>query len=257
MPTKQEMAPGKEELVVGTTLLAGRILMECGSETSRVESTMEHIIRHSMGEKGNQRQHIFVMLNGIFVTLPPLHASFLQVTKRNYNLNKVSQVNQISRDLAAGDIDLQETNKRLLAVDAQKPPFFTPLQLLCTALLSGSAALLFGASPAAFPVAAAAGLVSFFFYSLISRFLDMPFIAEFAATFSGSLAGYFLSRAVGAPIDFVMIGAVIPLVPGIAVTNAIRDIMDRHYLTGMMRFLECLFIAASLGAGVALVYFLF
>ncbi|WP_082061662.1 threonine/serine exporter family protein [Paenibacillus sp. E194] len=54
-----------------------------------------------------------------------------------------------------------------------------------------------------------------------------------------------------------MMGAVAPLVPGIAITNAIRDMMARHYISGMIVAIEALFTANALGAGIASASYLF
>ena len=39
------------------------------------------------------------------------------------------------------------------------------------------------------------------------------------------------------------------LVPGIAITNSVRDIFVGDTITGTMRFIECLLSAAALAAG--------
>ena len=53
-------------------------------------------------------------------------------------------------------------------------------------------------------------------------------IAQFWARYSG-----FPSTA-----DLVIAGAVMPFVPGIALTNAVRDIMTNHINSGMSKMFE-------------------
>lgn len=52
----------------------------------------------------------------------------------------------------------------------------------------------------------------------------------------------------------VIIGAVMPLVPGVAITNAFRDLLAGHLLTSVAHGLEALFCAAAIGTGIALAF---
>ena len=57
-------------------------------------------------------------------------------------------------------------------------------------------------------------------------------------------------------MDTVMIGSFMPLVPGMAITNAVRDTLRGDYLSGgarvMEAFLKALGIAIGIGIGLAL-----
>ena len=54
-------------------------------------------------------------------------------------------------------------------------------------------------------------------------------------------------------IDKVIIGGIIPLVPGIALTNGVRDIAGCDYLSGTIRGIEALLIGAAIALGVGFV----
>lgn len=58
-------------------------------------------------------------------------------------------------------------------------------------------------------------------------------------------------------IDNIIIGAVMPLVPGVAITNSFRDILAGHLLSGTARATEAIFVAGSIGIGIAIVFKLF
>ncbi|WP_250864550.1 threonine/serine exporter family protein [Enterococcus faecalis] len=58
-------------------------------------------------------------------------------------------------------------------------------------------------------------------------------------------------------IDNIIIGAVMPLVPGVAITNSFRDILAGHLISGTARGTEAIFIAGSVGLGIALIFKLF
>ncbi|MEG2843105.1 MAG: threonine/serine exporter family protein, partial [Ruthenibacterium sp.] len=55
-------------------------------------------------------------------------------------------------------------------------------------------------------------------------------------------------------LDKIIIGGIIPLVPGMALTTSIRDFANSDYLSGAIRMIDALLVAGSIaiGVGVAL-----
>ena len=53
-------------------------------------------------------------------------------------------------------------------------------------------------------------------------------------------------------MDTVIISAIMPLVTGVAITNAIRDTLQGDYLSGGARVLEAFLKAASIALGVGI-----
>ena len=56
-----------------------------------------------------------------------------------------------------------------------------------------------------------------------------------------------------AHLDKVIIGSIIPLVPGVNFTNAIRDIADQDYIAGSVRMLDALLVTFCIALGVGLI----
>ncbi|WP_088825267.1 threonine/serine exporter family protein [Listeria goaensis] len=247
------MENGENQFIIQTALLIGKILLENGAETSRVEDTMERIIRKSMGEVAAKSYYTYVTLSGVFVKTNLLESSFLRIDTRGYNLEKVVSVNQISRDYANNQISLSEMYEQLRQLDLDYSNDAMWKQLLFTGLLSGSIVLIFGGNWTDLPSSIISGMLAYFIFQKLTNLADYPFIFEFVSTFIGGLVGYMIHHVIGTNINLTMIGTVVPLVPGIGITNAIRDLMARHYISGIIRLFESLFVAAALGCGVALV----
>ena len=51
-------------------------------------------------------------------------------------------------------------------------------------------------------------------------------------------------------LEAVIIGAIMPLVPGVAITNAVRDTLQGDYVSGCARILEAFLKAAAIAIGV-------
>ena len=57
-------------------------------------------------------------------------------------------------------------------------------------------------------------------------------------------------------MNFMIIGSIIPLVPGVSFTNAIREIAEENYISGSVRLLDAILvflcIAIGVGAGISI-----
>ena len=57
----------------------------------------------------------------------------------------------------------------------------------------------------------------------------------------------------GERLNPMIIGAIIPLVPGVSFTNGIRDIADGDYISGSVRLLDAILVIVSVAIGVGIV----
>ena len=251
------MAVDKNKIIIDASLLAGRIMLENGAETSRVEDTMERMISTSLGIKHGTMAFTYVTVNGIFVNIGLDNTNFVRIDNRDHNLEKVTKVNQISRMYSEGLLTIEEVLSKLKAVDQDPLDFPLWIRLICTAVLSGSVMLIMNGTFVDLPASMIGGLLCYITYLIGFKFMKTPFIVEYTAAFLGGIIAYYISGIMGSHLNSVMIGTVAPLVPGIAMTNAIRDMMAKHYLSGTIRLVEAVFIAGAIGTGIATVYYLF
>ena len=63
----------------------------------------------------------------------------------------------------------------------------------------------------------------------------------------------FLLRG-GGQLDYMIIGSIMPLIPGVPFTNAIRDIADGDYISGSVRMLDALLVFFCIAIGVGMAY---
>ena len=68
------------------------------------------------------------------------------------------------------------------------------------------------------------------------------------------LAILFYHLHLGDHLDQVVIGSIIPLVPGLSFTNSIRDIADGDYISGSVRMLDALLVSICIAVGVGAVF---
>ena len=52
-------------------------------------------------------------------------------------------------------------------------------------------------------------------------------------------------------------GCIMPLVPGVALTSAMRDLFEGQLITGLIRMVEAILISFVIGIGIALIMIMF
>jgi len=118
--------------VIDVIMLAGTILLKSGSEIHRVEDTMIRIA-HSQGIVDC---NVLAMPAAIFFSIENTNISRMKrVTSSSYNIEKVCDVNQVSRELVGGQIDLSTAFKKLKEIGNQALPY-TKFQVTVAATLS-------------------------------------------------------------------------------------------------------------------------
>ncbi|WP_336824349.1 threonine/serine exporter family protein [Sporosarcina sp. USHLN248] len=240
-----------KELAIDCCLLAGRLMMEAGAETYRVEDTMERMARtqelHSIES--------FVTPTGIILSPgSPHHTKLSRIKNRSTDLEKIALVNDISRKLSTGDYSLEEAYDRLRKIEKANVSFPVWLQILAAGIASGSFLILFEGIWTDFPAAVLSGAIGYTFVMLIQELTKVKFFAEFIASLFVALIGYLAVQfQLGSELDKIIIGGVMPLVPGLLITNAVRDLMAGHFMSGLSKGAEAFLTAFAIGAGVALV----
>jgi len=103
-----------------------------------------------------------------------------------------------------------------------------------------------------------AGGVGFTVFIITHKMAKIKFFAEIlSSTLIGLLAYFLVNVGLGSSLDKIIIGSVMPLVPGVLITNAVRDLMAGDLVSGLARGAEGLFTSLGLGVGIAVVIALF
>lgn len=241
--------------VLETAMEAGHILLENGAEIFRVEETMERIAAHF----GVQRKEFFVLSNGIFTTGDSLpgqpggqYARVQHIPVRGAQLDRVVAVNQLSREVEEGRLTLPEVRERLRAIREMpgEPP---AMQVLASGVGSACFCGLFGGGAMDCAAAFVAGLLLYVFVLLVSARQMSKMVRNILGGALVTLVCIVCYRlGFGEDMNHMIIGSIIPLVPGVPFTNGIRDIADGDYISGAVRLLDAMlvFLCVAIGVGV-------
>ena len=246
--------PLRIDLVIDACLLAGRIMIESGSEMYRVEDTITHIAHNA----GVENSVVYTTPTGLFFGIKGETVSELrQVNQRTINLEKVQRVNTLSRQFAEKKIDLEQLHDALEKTDRDTPFFPFWLQVVSAMVVSATLMILFSGvydwnDLVITGIIGGAGYIANYY---VNKWTRVKFLSEFVASLTVGLLAYAATRInLGQSMNNILIGAIMPLVPGVPLTNSIRDMFAGHLLTGTVRAIEAVLTACAIGTGIGLVF---
>ena len=256
------MTEREQRLLVSRTLDVGERMLLCGGEVSRVEDTVSRILK----SYGAQRVEVFTILSFISLTAVFSQDRIFSENRRvsivaySNDFTRLEQLNALSREVCAARPDLTVLSEKLTAIDL--PPRkkqFRELYALLGYILSGSGfALFFGGT---WRDSLGAGLccfvVWFLNWFLKRAALQRLFHAFFVSFFAGSLCYLMILLGLGEHPGQVMMAVIMVLIPGIAITNAMREVLISDTISGILRLVESLLIASAVAFGFALAMFVF
>jgi len=203
----------------------GEAMLTVGADVNRVEDTL---IRMGMAY-GAARMNVFVITSSMVVTM---------------TLPDGRDVTQTRRVPSPGGTDMTE-------IKALTQGGVRPLWAYCGSMLAaGSCTLFFGGTPADGLSAALFGLAICYlqrhFSPACPNRMVFNLLSSMAVGVSIILWVHFLP---GLQLDKISIGDIMLLIPGMAMTNAVRDTMIGSPIAGAMRLIETLLWAAALALG--------
>ncbi len=238
--------------VLDAAMEAGHILLENGAEIFRVEETIDRICRHF----GVESENAFVLSNGIFLTAgsekEKRFARVEHIPVRGAQLHRVAAVNQLSREIEEGKYDLPEIRRQLSRIRTA-PGKSKKLRVLMSGLGSGCFCMMFGGNLADCLAAFGIGIVLYLYLLSVGGHCS-KIVENIGGGIVITVLGLLLVRLpFGMNMSHIISGSIMPLVPGLAFTNGIRDIADGDYISGTVRMIDALLVFLSIAAGVGFV----
>lgn len=242
------MAETKEILTLAVEI--ADTLLRNGSEIYRVEDTVMHIL----SSYDIEDYDVYVLSNGIFASANENKEDACSMIRHvplgKTHLGRITALNQLSREICSGDCSVEEAWIRL--EECKKIPEVKGLsQIFFCGLGSAGFAYLFGGH-------AIDALFAFFIGQLLQVYLNVSkkhHTSSFIQNIFGSGIVTICSLLVfstGLPImhDKIVIGCIMALVPGIALTTSIRDFFNGDYLSGTIHLIDALLTSFSIAVGV-------
>ncbi len=234
-------------------LMIGSRLLTCGAEIYRVEESVARVCL----AYGAKSADVYAVPTAIIATVQmeendEIVTQTCRITQRGTDLNKVDALNQLCRSVCICPISYAQICKEIGEIDTGAVYSNRTLYFAC----GGGAmffTLLFGGSLPAGLLAFGIGFLLQIFVLYSGRMGMHPLITNlFGGAWISLCALLGAAAGISANYDVVIIGSIMPLVPGLLMTNSIRDMIAGDFMAGISRFSEALLIAAGIAAGAAI-----
>lgn len=243
----------KDTLAVNTGLIAGRILIEGGSEMERINKTIKEIVNKA-SDKDSQ---VFTSLTAIMVGVQDSSTMmFEQVEGRGINLEKIYQVDILVKQYINDELSLEELYAKLKYLEKNIIDFSFLTKVAAAAVESAFLMVIFTQSLAYNDMlwTGVVGAIGYALATYLLKYTKIPFIREFLGSLAlGAAALFGVRMGFADNINYVIIGAVMPIVPGVAITNSIRDLIEGNLVSGIERGFEATLTIFAIVSALALV----
>ena len=233
--------------------LAGRLIMENGGETYRVEETITRM-GHAFGFTEVES---FAVPSGIFISYRKndgsIETAVKRVRRKGTDLTRVDAVNAVSRRMEAESLSCEEVMELLREIET-RPPKITLLGLTAAVAMSSSGwAAMFGGGPVDCATAFAVAMLGQGLAFALDKAGMRSFVSTLIGSFLASILPMLFHLATGLLIvDATVAACLMPMLPGLAMTNAVQDTLRGDMVSGISSATSAL-LTASMIAGGALV----
>lgn len=241
-----------ELLSVATAV--GESLLENGAEIYRVEESVSRIV----GAYGVQEVDVFAIPNCLITTVVRQDGKSLtkikRILSRGTNLDRVNRLNDLCRRVCRDRPELSQVRRELEEI-LRRPVYGLAVKTLAYGITAFAFTLFFGGNfwdaLCALLFGAAIKQVAFQMEKLHSNAF---FVNTVCSALTAALAMLAVRLGLAANMDKMVIGTLMNLVPGVAITNSMRDIIAGDLVAGLTKMTEALLVATAMavGAGLAL-----
>ncbi len=230
----------------------GRLLMVSGAEIYRVEES----VGRALSAYGLEAQ-VLAIPNCLIVSIDPPGGQpvtqMYRIAAHGTDIELLERCNELCRRLCREVPPVEEAQRLVEALEPSCRRFSPPVTLFAYAGTAAFFALFFGGNAREWLCAGldglAVGAVLLFGGRLIG---SNTFFRMVLCSAAASLIGLLSAAWAGAGAEIVTIAALMLLVPGVAITNAMREIMAADIISGLNRTAEALLVGSAIALGTAI-----
>lgn len=228
-------------------------MLVSGAEVHRAEESVMRMCK----ALNFARTDVFIITSSIVVTVycedGTPYSQSRRIVASGTDYEKLHRLNDLSRKICAVKMTAEEIEKEFSkAANAKVYPFWA--ECVCYSVIAAAFTLFFGGTMAQMLVSLVVGLVVRFGILLIDKTMPNRIFSKFfSAAIATALAYAALKLGFIHDVDKVIIGNIMTLIPGIGLTNALRDLFTGDSIAGLLRSIEAVLIALAIAAGYYLV----
>ena len=238
-------------------LKIGGLMLSYGAEIFRAEESIVRICK----AYGVKEIDVFAIPSNIIVTFysendEPCTLS-KKIKQRKDDFDKIDKLNSLSRYICENTPDVDTINKSINNILSRKH-YNKGIITFCYAIIPAIFCLFFGGNLKDAFFSMFIGIVIMKTLNFLQKYrANLIFTNIICSALASIISILFVMIGFGDNYDKMIIGSIMLLVPGIILTNAMRDIMLGDIMTGILGLIETFLVASGLAIGVVLILTLF
>lgn len=244
-----ELKLNREE-TLHLALAMGKALLKNGAETSRVEDTIARFCH----THGYHDINVFVTPTVIILGDETSDGSTIicRIRSRSTNLSVISEVNDFSYNVSNWPMNYKQTLDYLDSLLHKAQPYGKWRVCLASALSSAAFSAMLGGNTHDFIAAFITGGLSMVLLKQLGGYRPSAFWENaLSGAAIGALAIICCEIDADCTRTNIIVGALMPFLPGVAFTNGLRDYMAGDLMSGNSRIAEAMLFATSIAIGLA------
>jgi uncharacterized membrane protein YjjP (DUF1212 family) len=246
--------------LVSASLDLAEAMIKNGAEVSRIEDSLKRIFE----SYGAVQTDVLTITPSIVATVVFAQCAPITQTKRitetGNDFDVLAKLNQLCRDICAQkpspEIIMQKTNE--IKEEAEKEPKIKKAarKIIAYILAAGGFTVFFGGRLKEFFASAVVAVLVACIELIFKKKGKNAAVYTYFLTLAAACFALVLCKFMGISSDTVIIGFIMIEIPGVMFTNSIRDIFLGDTISGALKALESLLLAASIAFGVATAFFI-
>lgn len=233
-------------------LTVARALHTAGTTAQRLEDSLD-VLARGLGLTHAQFFSTPTSIMCAFGELERQETHLLRLAPAGPNIGRLSKLDRVVAEVLDGKISTSEALVRVEAIEREPSPYGALVTILAFGLGSAGIARFLGGGTAEIAVGGMLGIVTGSLSAAAQRGYRIERVFEPIAAFAAA----FLARGIAAlfgpyaPSTAILAG-IITLLPGLVLTNAVRELAERHLASGTARLAGATMVLLGLIFGVAL-----
>ena len=242
-----------KEKILDVAADLGYRLSACGAETFRVEESVERVL-----QAYQIPAEVFAIPSCLFVSTRDegkTISRMRRILEQNNDLDGVEHYSELSRQICTEMPAADQAEQWLRNADRNRTHYSTFIRYFGHFLAAFGFCLLFGGRSTDAVISGFCGIIGGLVDSYLHRHKANLFFRTILASLLFSLPAYLL-QGIGVVADSgtVVIGALMPLIPGLLFTNAMRDIIYGDMLSAVVRVMQVILVALAIAIGTAIAW---
>lgn len=238
----------KEELIT-FVLDIGEQMLICGAEVHRVEDSITRMCNAYEAKYVN----VLAITTSIILTVrmhdDEVYTQTRRITGYATDLNQLDHLNGLSRFIVSEKPAIEQIDRKLS--ELKKMEVYAPYkQYGIYALIASSFTIFFGGSLLDGIASAVIAMVLREMITFVKKVdKNTAFTMAFSSFAVGLIAILSVRYGFGDNLDMIIIGNIMPMIPGLALTNGMKDIINGDTIAGLLRVSEALVVAIAIAFG--------